>query len=58
MPVRRALVATISALACATAGGCGPKPIEQPKPKDGTAGTPKPGEKPSPSDIVKNKKPG
>jgi outer membrane protein OmpA-like peptidoglycan-associated protein len=32
MSVRRALVATTSALACAMAGGCGPKPIEQPKP--------------------------
>ena len=32
MPVRRALVATTSALACAMAGACGPKPIEQPKP--------------------------
>jgi outer membrane protein OmpA-like peptidoglycan-associated protein len=32
MSVRRALVATMSALACAMAGACGPKPIEQPKP--------------------------
>jgi outer membrane protein OmpA-like peptidoglycan-associated protein len=31
MSGRRALVATLSAFACA-AGGCGPKPIEQPKP--------------------------